>query len=123
MCRAWRGYGVAGVGGSEFALWLILHQKAASLYWRSDTHTHTLAVHGLEELCFQLCLVLVFWFQREIVFGVTYVLREQYSCEFVSVLWFWWEIVVGVTYVLRVQYSCATVSVFWLWQEIVFGNN
>ncbi len=33
--------------------------------------------------------------------------------------WFWQEIVFGVTYVLRVQYSCAVVSVFCLWREIV----
>jgi hypothetical protein len=35
------------------------------------------------------------------------------------VFWFWREIVFGVMYVLSVQYSCAVVSVFWLWQEIV----
>ena len=40
MCRVWRGYDVAGIGGGEFTLWLILHQKVAPLYWRSDTHTH-----------------------------------------------------------------------------------
>ncbi len=32
--------------------------------------------------------------------------------------WFWREIVFGVTYVVSVQYSCAVVSVFWLWREI-----
>ncbi len=31
--------------------------------------------------------------------------------------WFWREIVFGVTYVLTVQYSCAVVSVFLLWRE------
>ena len=31
--------------------------------------------------------------------------------------WFWREIVFGVTYVLSVQYSCAVVSVFLLWRE------
>jgi hypothetical protein len=40
MCRVWRGYDVAGVGGGEFTLRLIPHQKVAPLYWRSDTHTH-----------------------------------------------------------------------------------
>ncbi len=35
-------------------------------------------------------------------------------CEF---FWFWREIVFGVTYVLSVQYSCAVVSVFLLWRE------
>jgi hypothetical protein len=47
----------------------------------------------------------------------TYVLRVQYSCGVcvVLVFWFWREIVFGVTYVLSVKYSCALVSVFWLW--------
>ncbi len=35
------------------------------------------------------------------------------SCFF----YFWREIVFGVTYVLSVQYSCAVVSVFLLWRE------
>jgi hypothetical protein len=37
----------------------------------------------------------------------TYVLRVQYSCGVVLVFWFWREIVFGVTYVLSVQYNCA----------------
>ena len=40
----------------------------------------------------------------------TYVLRVQ--CGVVLVFWFWREIVFGVAYVLSVQYSCAVVSVF-----------
>jgi hypothetical protein len=79
----------------------------------------TLAVRGLEEPFFQLCgCVSVFWFWREIGFGVTYILREQYSCGVVLVFWFWQEIVSGFAYVLSVQYSCVVVSVFWLWREI-----
>ncbi len=35
-------------------------------------------------------------------------------CQF---FWFWREIVLGVTYVLSVQYSCAVVSVFLLWRK------
>ncbi len=35
------------------------------------------------------------------------------------VFWFWREIVFGVMYVLSVQYTCAVVSVVWLWREIV----
>jgi hypothetical protein len=42
MCGVWREYDVAGIGGGEFTLWLIPRQKVAPLYWRSDTHTHTL---------------------------------------------------------------------------------
>ncbi len=53
------------------------------------------------------------------VLYTTYVLRVQYCCGVVSVFWFWREIVFGVTYVLSVQYSCAVVSVFWLWREII----
>ncbi len=34
-----------------------------------------------------------------------------------SFFWFWREIVFDVTYVLSVQYSCAVVLVFLLWQE------
>jgi hypothetical protein len=49
----------------------------------------------------------------------TYVLRVQNICGVVLVFWFQWEIVFGVRYVLSVQYSCAVVSVFWLWLETV----
>ncbi len=41
MCGVWRGYDIAGIGGGEFALRLVLRQRVALLYWRSDTHTHT----------------------------------------------------------------------------------
>ncbi len=85
------------------------------------------------------CCVIFFWFWREIVFGVMYILRVQYSCAVVSFFFvvagklilykfscsiriffffcFWRELVFGVTYILSVQYSCAVVSVFLLWQE------
>ncbi len=36
-----RGYDVAGFGGGEFALQLVPCQRAAPLYWRSSSHTHT----------------------------------------------------------------------------------
>jgi hypothetical protein len=35
------GYDVPSVGEGEFALRLVLHQRAAPLYWRSRSHTHT----------------------------------------------------------------------------------
>ncbi len=35
-------------------------------------------------------------------------------CQF---FWFWREIIFGVTYILSVQYSCAVVSFFLLWRE------
>ncbi len=86
----------------------------------TDGGTNTLSASGLDEPFFQLCCcVSVFWFWREIGFGVTYALRIQYSCGAVLVFWFWWEIVFGFAYVLSVQYSCADVSVIWLWREIV----
>ncbi len=47
------------------------------------------------------------------------VLRVQYSCAVVLVFWFWREIGFGVTNVLSVRYSCAVMLVFWLWREIV----
>jgi hypothetical protein len=49
----------------------------------------------------------------------TYVLRVCNRCGIVLVIWFWREKVFGVTYVLSVQYSCAVLSIFWLWQGIV----
>ncbi len=54
----------------------------------------------------------MFWW--EIGFGCTYyyVIRVPYSCGVVLVFWFWREIVFGVTYVLSVQYSCVVVSFF-----------
>ncbi len=50
---------------------------------------------------------------------LTYVSRVQYSCGVVLVFWFWREIVFGITYILSVQYICAVVSFFWLWWEIM----
>jgi hypothetical protein len=50
---------------------------------------------------------------------LTYISRVQYSCGVVLVFWFWREIVFGITYVVSVQYTCAVASVFWLWWEIV----
>ncbi len=80
----------------------------------TDRETNTLAARGLEEPFFQLCCcVSVFWFWWEKGFGVTNVLRVQYSCGVVLVFWSWWEIVFGVAYILSVQYSCTVVSVFW----------
>ncbi len=61
-----------------------------------------------------LCCV-SFWFWREIGFDLhTHVRRIQYSCGVVLVFWLQREIVFGVMYILSVQYSCAVVSVFWL---------
>ncbi len=46
----------------------------------------TLAARGLEELFFQLCCHVSFWFWREMGSGLhTYVLRVPYSCGVVSV--------------------------------------
>ncbi len=42
----------------------------------------------------------------------TYLEYLQYSCGIVLVFWFWWEIVFGVMYLLRVQYSCAWCQFF-----------
>ncbi len=70
---------------------------------------------------FQLCCcvsILVSGGKYVLVF-FTYVSRVQQSCGIVLVFWFWREIVFGVTYALSVQYTYAVVSVFLLWQEIV----
>ncbi len=50
---------------------------------------------------------------------LTYVSRVQYSCGVVLVFWFWREIVFGITYVLSVQYTCAVGCVSFL---VVAGN-
>ncbi len=51
---------------------------------------------------------------------LTYVSREQYSCGIVLVFWFWREMVFGVTYILSVQYTCAVSCVRFL---VVAGNS
>ncbi len=65
-------------------------------------------------------VVSVFWFWREIGFGVTYVLRVQYSCGVVLVFWFLRGIVFGVTYILKVHtiQLCGCVSFL-----VVVGNS
>jgi hypothetical protein len=65
-----------------------------------------------------LCQFFGFWQEIGLILH-TYVLRVQYSSGVMLIFWFWREIIYGVTYVLSVQYSCAVVSVFWLWQEII----
>jgi hypothetical protein len=49
----------------------------------------------------------------------TYVIRVQFSCGVVLVFWFWREIVFDITYVLSVQYSYVVVSFF----LVVVGNS
>ncbi len=72
----------------------------------TDRRTNTLAARGLEELFSSCAVVSVFGSGRKQVLVLhTYVLRVQYSCGIVLVFWFWREIVFGVTYVLSVQYS------------------
>ena len=53
---------------------LLLHIPLLALtHGQNDRRrTNTLAVRGLEELFFQLCFCVSFWFLREIVFGFTY---------------------------------------------------
>jgi hypothetical protein len=51
---------------------------------------------------------------------LTYVSRVQYSCGIVLVFWFWREKVFGVTYALSVQYTCAVGCVSFL---VVVGNS
>ncbi len=80
----------------------------------TDRGTNTLTSRGLEELFSSCAVVSVsvlvgnrFWF---------YILLMYLGYNTVVVLcyffWFWREIVFGVTYVLSVQYSCAAVSFF-----------
>ena len=46
----------------------------------TDRETHTLALRGLEELFFQLCCCVSFWFWREIGFGFTYLRTLLNNC-------------------------------------------
>ncbi len=86
----------------------------------TDGETNTLTACGLEELLFHCAVVSVFGScGKYVLVLLTYVLRVQYSCGVVLVFWFWREIDFGVTYVLSIQCSCVVVSVFWLWREIV----
>ena len=77
------------------------------------------ALRGLEELFFQLCCCVSFWFWWEIGFGLhTYVLRVPYSCGVVSVFVLlagnsFWYVRTYHTVVVLCQF-------FWFWQEIVF---
>ncbi len=64
-----------------------------------------------------------FWFWREIVFDVTYVLSVQYSCAVVSIFLLWREsfITTGKKSSSRLSGRlCCGVS-FWFWREIGFG--
>ncbi len=70
-----------------------------------------------------LCCV-SFWFWREKGFDLhTHaLLRVQYSCGGVLVIWFWRKIVFGVTHILSEQYSCAVVSVFFCYSRKFLRN-
>ncbi len=81
----------------------IIQKKDGRVRWIGNLcQLHLLHVgwQNLFQLC---CCVSGFWFWQEIGFGVTYVLRVQYSCGVVLVFWFWQEIVIGFAYVLSVQ--------------------
>jgi hypothetical protein len=79
----------------------------------------TLPTRGLEEPFSSCAVVSFFCSGGKLVLGLhtTYVLRVPYSCGVVLIFWFWREIVFGITYVVSVQNSCAVVSVFLLWRE------
>ncbi len=87
--------------------------------WQTERRIHSLRI-GWRNFFSSCAVVSVFGSGGKMVLDLhTYVLRVQFSCGVVLVFWFWREIVFGVTYVLSVQYICAVVSVFWLWWEIV----
>ena len=98
FCVHWRNTTNSYVIPQKASLWnflvntLLLYIPLLTLTDRiTDKETHTLASRGLEELLFQLCCCVSFWFWREIVFGFAYILRVQYSCVVVSVFWVWRE--------------------------------
>ncbi len=84
-------------------------------------YIHSLRV-GWRNIFSSCAVVSDYWFlagNRFWCYLIRYLEYNTYSCGSVCVFWFWREIVFGVTYVLSVQYTCAGVSVFWLWWEIV----
>ncbi len=81
----------------------------------TDKGMNTLASRGLEEPFFQMwsCVVSVFWFwQKMRELALHYFLADCFEIER--------EIVFGVTYILSVQYSCAVVSVFFCGGKVKF---
>ncbi len=75
--------------------------------WQNDRGTKYLLHMGWWNSFPSSCVVVsFFWFRREIVFGVTYVLRVQYSCGLVLVFWFWRETNFGVSYTI-LEYNTA----------------
>ncbi len=57
---------------------LLLHIPLLALTHRQNyRETNTLAVRGPEELFFQLCCCVSFWFWREISFGFTYLCTKS----------------------------------------------
>ncbi len=56
------------------------------------------------------CVSFWFWWEKGFVLHTHVLLRVQNSCGGVLVIWFWREIVFGVTHILSVQY--ATVRFF-----------
>ncbi len=81
-----------------------------SPYWRTELRTeeriHSLHVGWRNFFSSYVCQFVVlagnrFWFY------ILMYLEYKYSCGVVLVFWFWREIVFGVTYVLSVQYCCA----------------
>ncbi len=61
----------------------------------------------------QLCGCVIFF----VVAGKLILYELSCSIRIFFFFWFWREIVFGVTYVLSVQYNCAVVSFFLLWRE------
>ncbi len=65
----------------------------------TDRGMNTLTAHGLEELLSSCAVVSVFSSGGKLVMVLhTYVLRVRYSCGVVLVFWFWREVVFGVKY-------------------------
>ncbi len=84
-------------------------------YIRRNEYTRFAWAGGTFILVVLLCCVSFwFWWGKGFDLHSHVLLRVQYSCGGVLVIWFWREIVFGVTHILSVQYSCAVVSVFWL---------
>jgi hypothetical protein len=64
----------------------------------------------------RLCQFLVLAGNRFWFYILMYLEYNTYNCGVVLVFWFWREIVIYVMYILSVQFSCAVVSVFLVWR-------
>ncbi len=85
----------------------------------TDRETNTLAARGLEELFFQLCCCVSFWFWREIGFGFTYLcmLLNKLFYKHTCYAWAGWTF---FPVVLLCQFSVQAGNRFWFYILLMY---